>query len=82
MLRDSQPEQPKSLLRGAGALAVAVAIIVVLLYAPPAYRFFVLVFFLISLVIGIVVAGILHFWNKYRPVKEEDINNKRPLGLS
>jgi hypothetical protein len=51
---------------------------VVLLIALPAYRWF----FLISVGIGLVVAGILFLWYRFRPVREQDIeNNKRPLGL-
>ena len=49
----------------------------ILLIWLPAYRWF----FLGSLAIGIVVASILYFWNKYKPVKSEDVENKRPLGL-
>ena len=51
--------------------------ILILLIWLPAYRWF----FLISLAIGGLVAGILYFWNKYRPIEEKDIENKRPLGL-
>jgi hypothetical protein len=58
-------------------LLVAVAVVAVLLIGLPAYRWF----FLISSGVGIIVALILHFWNKYRPVKPEDVDNKRPLGL-
>ena len=80
MLRDPEPEQPQSFLRGAGASLVAIASIIALLVALLAYR----LFFLIGIVIGVSVgvALVLHFWNKYRPVKEEEVNNKRPLGLS
>ena len=31
--------------------------------------------------IGVVVAAILFFWHKYKPVKAEQVENKRPLGL-
>jgi hypothetical protein len=30
----------------------------------------------------VVVAAILYLRNKYRPITDEDIENKRPLGLS
>ena len=50
----------------------------ILLAWLPAYRWFLL----ISLGFGMVVAGILYLWNKHRPIKEEDVENKRPLGLS
>jgi hypothetical protein len=43
----------------------------------PAYR----VFFAISVGIGIIVAGILYLRNKYLPIEDKDVNNKRPLGL-
>ena len=56
---------------------MAVAVVAVLLIGLPAYRWF----FLISSGVGIIVASILYFWNKYRPVKAEDVKNKRPLGL-
>lgn len=72
-----QPGQEKRVLRSSASLIVAVALVLVLLAWLPAYRWF----FLISLAIGVTVAGILHFWNKHKPVKEEDIENKRPLGL-
>jgi uncharacterized membrane protein YqjE len=74
----SQFMGPNSYFRGKTGLLVALGVVVILLIALPAYRWF----FLISLAVGIVVALILHFWNRYRPVKEEDVDNKRPLGLS
>jgi hypothetical protein len=63
--------------KGTTGLVIAAAIVVVVLIAFPAYR----VFFAISLGIGIVVAGILYLRNKYRPIRDEDVDNKRPLGL-
>ena len=69
--------ESRGFLRGAGALLVAVTVVAVLFIMLPAYRWF----FLISIAIGIVVAGILYLWNKYRPVKEADVHHKRPLGL-
>lgn len=42
-----------------------------------AYRWF----FLISLAMAVMVAGILYFWNQHTPIKEENIENKRPQGL-
>jgi hypothetical protein len=63
--------------RGTAALATAIAIVVATLVWLPAYRWF----FLFSVGIGLVVAGGLYLWHKLRPVREEDINNKRPLGL-
>jgi hypothetical protein len=32
--------------------------------------------------VGIVVAGGLFLWHKLRPVKDDDVENQRPLGLS
>jgi hypothetical protein len=72
-----KPETPSKFLRGGAGLAVAAALVFILLIWLPAYRWF----FLGSLGIGIVVAAVLYFWNKHRPVKAEDVENKRPLGL-
>jgi hypothetical protein len=63
--------------KGTTGLIIAAVIILTVLIAFPAYR----VFFAISVGIGIIVAGILYLRNKYRPVSEKDIENKRPLGL-
>ena len=73
------PVESKHYFKGAAGLVVAVAVVAVLLIALPGYRWF----FLISVGIGLVVAGILRLWNKWKPVNEEDVHdNKRPLGLS
>ena len=48
---------------------VAAVIIAATLIWLPAYRWF----FLISIGIGIVIAGALFLWNKFRPVKDEDV---------
>jgi len=64
-------------MKGTTGLVVAAAIMVIVLIAFPAYR----VFFAISLAIGIVVAALLYLRNKYRPIREKDVDNKRPLGL-
>jgi len=64
--------------KGSAALFVAIAVVAILLIALPAYR----LFFLISVLIGIVIAGGLTLWHKLHPLKEEDVvDNKRPLGL-
>jgi polyferredoxin len=63
--------------KGSTGLIIAAAIIVIVLIAFPAYR----LFFGISLGIGILVACILYLRNKYRPVGDQDVDNKRPLGL-
>ena len=64
-------------IRGTASLFVAVAVVSILLIALPAYRWF----FLISVLIGLLIWGGLRFWYRRHPLKEEDINNKRPLGL-
>ena len=63
--------------KGTTGLIIAGVIMIAVLIAFPAYR----VFLAISLGIGIVVALLLHLRNKYRPIRDEDVNNKRPLGL-
>jgi hypothetical protein len=80
--RNPQPDPPRdsaprNYLRGGASLIVAAALVFALLIFLPAYRWF----FLGSLGIGIIVAAILYFWNRYKPVKPEDLPNKRPLGL-
>ena len=64
-------------LRGSAALIVAVAVVAILLIALPAYR----LFFLISVLIGLVIAGGLAVWHRLHPIEEEDVEPKRPLGL-
>jgi uncharacterized membrane protein len=62
---------------GSAGLIVAIAVVAILLIALPAYR----LFFVISVLIGIGIAGGLALWHKFHPLKEEDLENKRPLGL-
>jgi MFS family permease len=69
--------EPKSRFTGTTGLIVAIAVVAVVLIAFPAYRWF----FLISVGIGIVVAGILFLWHEFRPIREADVENKKPLGL-
>jgi hypothetical protein len=64
--------------RGTAALITAALIVAITLIWLPAYR----IFFAISVGIGVLVAGGLFLWHKLRPVREEDVNKKRPLGLS
>jgi len=65
-------------LRGSAGLFVAIAVVVILLIALPAYR----LFFLISVLIGLVIAAGLTLWHRLHPIKEEDVvEEKRPLGL-
>ena len=65
-------------IKGTTGLLIAAVIVIAVLIAFPAYR----VFFGISVGVGVVVAGILYLRNKYRPITDKDIENKRPLGLS
>lgn len=63
--------------RGTMALVVAAVIVGATLIWLPAYR----LFLGISVGVGIVVALGLYLWHRFRPVREEDVENKRPLGL-
>lgn len=65
-------------IRGTAALVVAAAIVTATAIWLPAYRWFLLV----SIGIGIAVACVLYLWHRLRPVKHDDVENKRPLGLS
>ena len=65
-------------IRGTAALVVAAAIAAATAIWLPAYRWFLL----ISVGVGVLVAVGLILWHKLRPVKDDDIENKRPLGLS
>ena len=64
--------------RGTAALVIAAAIVAGTAIWFPTYRWFLL----ISIGVGVAVAGGLYLWHKLRPVKEDDVENKRPLGLS
>ena len=64
-------------MKGRTGLLIAAAIVTAVLVAFPAYR----VFFAISVGIGVIVAALLYLRNKYRPVRDEDVEHKRPLGL-
>ena len=53
-------------------------VVAVLLIGLPAYR----LFFAVSVLLGLAIAGALHLWHKHRPVKETDVqDDKHPLGL-
>ena len=64
-------------LKGSAGLIVAAAVVAILLIALPAYR----LFFLISVLIGLVIASGLTLWHKLHPIEEQDVERKRPLGL-
>jgi hypothetical protein len=64
-------------LKGRAALIVAISTVVALLVFLPAYR----IFFAISVGIAIIVAAILYFWHKLRPVRIDDVDDKHPLNL-
>jgi len=72
-----QPTEPKAGFSGASGLIIAAAVVAIVLIVFPAYRWF----FLISLGIGLIVAGMLFLWHKLRPIRDDDVENKRPLGL-
>lgn len=65
-------------IKGTAALIGAAVMVAGTLIWLPAYR----TFFGISIGIGIVVAGCLYLWHRLRPVKDDEVHNKRPLGLS
>ena len=65
-------------IRGTAALLVAAAIVAATAIWLSAYRWFLF----ISIGIGAAVAGVLYLWHRLRPVKDDDVENKRPLGLS
>ena len=64
-------------LQGSAALLVALGVVAILLIALPAYR----IFFLISVLIGVVIASGLALWHRLHPIRDTDVENKRPLGL-
>jgi len=67
----------KRFLQGSAGLVLTILVVAILLIALPAYR----LFFLVSVGIGLAVAVVLYLWHRLRPLKEEDFDNKRPLGL-
>jgi hypothetical protein len=73
------PEIPSARIysKGKVSLIIAIFVVVAVLIFFPAYR----LFFAISVGLGFVFAAIIYLRNKYSPVKEPEINNKRPLGL-
>ena len=72
-----EPPRSSSIWKGTAGLVVAIATVVVLLVLSPAYR----IFFGISLGLAFIVAVVLYYWHKLRPVRPEDVDDKRPLKL-
>ncbi|HWX94979.1 MAG TPA: hypothetical protein VNY29_20370 [Terriglobales bacterium] len=63
---------------GRTGLIAAILVVAVLLIGLPAYR----VFFAVSVLLGLAIAGALQLWHKYKPVRETEVeDNKHPLGL-
>ena len=69
--------ESKRFLQGKSGLVITVVVVSILLVFLPAYRWF----FLISVVFGLSVAGILYLWHRLKPIQPEDVEDKRPLGL-
>jgi len=67
--------------KGTTGLLIAAAIIVFFIVAIPAYRVLFAEFFAISVGLGLVISLLLYLRNKYFPVSDKDVENKRPLGL-
>ncbi|MGC2246503.1 MAG: hypothetical protein WA609_07850 [Terriglobales bacterium] len=63
-------------LQSSAALVAAVVVVALLLIALPAYR----LFFVISVLIGLVIAGGA-LWHRLHPIRDVEVENKRPLGL-
>jgi hypothetical protein len=63
--------------KGKVSLMVAVGMVAVVLIFFPAYR----LFFAVSVGLGLIIAALLYLRNRYAPVKEAEIDDKRPLGL-
>ena len=76
MKRESNTRLAVSL-KGSAGLFVAVLVVAVLLISLPAYR----LFFGISVLIGLVIAGGLTLRYRLHPIKDVEVENKRPLGL-
>jgi fatty acid desaturase len=75
----AESEEPGRRFSFQGALsliAAALAVVVFLIWVPATRWFFV-----ISVVLGCGVAAVLYLWHKFKPIKEEDVDHKRPLGL-
>ncbi len=60
-----------------GAAIAAIIVIGVLVWLPVARLFLAL-----AAIAGVIIASGLYLWHKYKPVKVNDYDKKRPLGLS
>jgi hypothetical protein len=67
--------------KGRVSLIVALGVVGAFLIFFPAYRLFFAVSVGLSVGLGLIVAALLYLRNKYAPIKEAEIDNKRPLGL-
>lgn len=79
-----QTDEPKLSFQLKAAVVIALVTVAGLVIWLPASRRFLLgvgIALLICVVIGIVVAGILRLWHQHKPVKKENVEHKRPLGL-
>jgi hypothetical protein len=63
--------------KSVGSLIVVGVALLALIIWLPAYRWFLL----ISIGIGVLVAGGLFLWNRLHPVKDAQVDTKHPLGL-
>jgi len=61
--------------KGSGGLIFMLIFVAIMLAYVPATRWF----FLFSIPIGVVIALILSYWHKRKPIEEKE--NKKPLGL-
>jgi hypothetical protein len=73
------PDTPSARIycKGTVSLVIAIFVVAVVLIFFPAYR----LFFAVSVGLGLVFAAVIYLRNKYSPVREPEIDNKRPLGL-
>lgn len=79
-----QPDQAKASFQVKAAIVITIVTITGLAIWLPESRRFLLgigIAILICVLIGVVVAGILRVWHRYKPVNEENVEHKRPLGL-
>ncbi len=62
-------------------LLIGVVFVTVVLIAVPESRWILLAVLVFSVPIGIVVAFVLRWWHRRKPLEAEKVSNKRPLGL-